>query len=88
MSRSRKSAGGGRKATTEKPKPAEKQRGKSNSELVDQAIQAFDNKIEEKNVSVGDFVRLLQLRKEIDGDEPKEITVTWVEPGETESSEE
>ena len=35
-------------------------------------------------MTVGEYVRLVQLQKEIDGDEPKDIKVTWVEPGETE----
>jgi hypothetical protein len=76
----------GGKEQTRQPKPKSKPRP-SNAELVDKALLAFEKKIETKNVTVGDFVRLLQLQKEIDGNEPKEIKVTWVETIETESSE-
>ena len=34
----------------------------------------------------GDFIRLLQLQKELQVDEPREIKVTWIEPSETESA--
>jgi hypothetical protein len=37
-------------------------------------------------VSVSDYIRLLQLQKEIEADEPKEIHVRWVDPNETESN--
>ena len=30
--------------------------------------------------SVADYIRLFQLQKELDDDEPAEIKVTWVEP--------
>jgi len=59
-----------------------------NSKLVDKAIKAFEKKLEEKNVTVGEFVRLLELQKQMEGDEPKEIKVTWVDPGETEPTSE
>ncbi len=35
----------------------------------------------EVKVTLADYVRLVQLKKELDEDEPKEIRVTWVEPG-------
>jgi len=63
-------------------------RSKGNARLVKKAIKVFEKKLEEKNVSVGEFVRLLELQKEIDEDEPKEIKVTWVESGEKEPTSE
>jgi len=72
-----------------KPKEAKKPRkpGAPRKEnAVDRAIEAFEKTLGNKNVSVGDYVRLLQLQKEIDDDEPKDIEVTWVEQGETKSS--
>ena len=65
---------------------AEKRAG-SNAQLVDKAIQAFEKNLGKKNVTVGEFVKLLEIQKEIDGDEPRDIKVTWVEPGETEPNE-
>ena len=38
--------------------------------------------------TLGDYIRLVQLQKELDDEEPKEIKVTWVEPEKTESDSE
>jgi hypothetical protein len=56
--------------------------------LVDKMIKDFAASLKkgEVKVSVGDFVRLVQLREDLDEEEePKEIRVTWVEPPEKES---
>jgi hypothetical protein len=50
-------------------------------ELVRKAIEVFEQKLGEKNVTVAEFVKLLELQKEMDGKPPKEIKVTWVEKG-------
>lgn len=79
------------------PKPAEKGNGPRRSKQRSQdwfrqkakTIDALLKSIEEKlkhpdfKVSIGDFIRLLQLRKEMEQELPREITVTWVEPSET-----
>lgn len=36
--------------------------------------------------TVGDFLKLVQLEKELDNEETKEIRVTWVEPEKAEES--
>jgi len=64
-----------------------KGRAAGNARLVKKAIKVFEKKLDEKNVTVGEFVRLLELQKEIDADEPGEIKVTWVESGEKEPGE-
>ena len=38
--------------------------------------------------TLGDYIRLVQLHKELDDESPKEIRVTWVEPAETGSAKE
>ena len=38
---------------------------------------------EDVKASLGDYIRLMQLHKELDEDAPREIKVTWVEPKET-----
>lgn len=51
-----------------------------------QVIKNLLTEVEKKMVSdaakatLGDYIRLVQLDKELDEDEPKEIRVTWVEP--------
>jgi len=52
-------------------------RSARNSKLIDKAIQAFEKNIENKNVTVSEFLRLVELEKE--EHEPKEIRITWVE---------
>jgi hypothetical protein len=82
MSKPKGSADGKSDAGKKPVKPRAPRRGNA----VDKAIQAFEKNLEGKNVTVGDYLRLVQLRKEIDGDEPKDIECTWVEQGETKSS--
>ena len=36
----------------------------------------------EVKASLGDYIRLVQLHKELDEESPREIKVTWVEPAE------
>ena len=68
------------------PRKEKAKRKASNTTLVKQAIQAFGKQVENKNVTVSEFVRLLELEKQMTGDARKEIKVTWVEPAETEPS--
>jgi len=35
---------------------------------------------DEMKATMGDYIRLVQLHKELDDESPKEIKVTWVEP--------
>ena len=35
---------------------------------------------EDVKATLGDYIRLVQLQKELEDEEPKDITVTWVEP--------
>ena len=90
MSTGNKSAGGKTEAKAERKNHSpedEPSLGKAKS--VKKAIELFEEKLAKGDVkpTVGEFVRLLELQKEIDADEPREIKVTWVEPDETESSE-
>jgi len=52
--------------------------------LVNRMIQSFEEKLEKKELkgTLGDFIRLLQLEKELEDEQPKEIEVRWVEPSE------
>ncbi len=61
-------------------------RNRSESQAVDKAIERFEEKLEkeEVKVSVGDYIRLVQLREEMKAEEPKEVKATWVEPEEKE----
>ena len=54
---------------------------KSTAEIVRELIQKFSEQADnEKKISVGDFLRLLQVLKELDGEEGvDEVLVKWVE---------
>ena len=35
---------------------------------------------EDVKATLGDYIRLVQLQQELEEDEPRDISVTWVEP--------
>ena len=80
------------KEKAEIPKPvaaAPKKRRRTNkSKLVDKAIACFEKKLDSEDVkaTVGDFIRLLQLQKELEGEDTREIKITWVDSDGTESA--
>ncbi len=61
-------------------------RRREEADLVDKMIQNYAVKVESNTVtlSVGDLIRLMQYRKELETEDPKEIKATWVEPTEKE----
>lgn len=50
--------------------------------LVDQAIKGIEGKLGNPAdpLTIGDYLKLMQLQKEIEDETPREIKVTWVEP--------
>ncbi|MBZ5590651.1 MAG: hypothetical protein LAP39_00330 [Acidobacteriia bacterium] len=60
------------------------------AQLLDKAIQRIEEKLGSADVKAtfGDFIKLLQLQKEMQLDQPREIKVTWIDPSETESASE
>jgi hypothetical protein len=68
----------------QKPKKSGRRRNKA--AVVSDVIKKFEQKLEsdEFKPTVGDFIRLLQLEKELEDEQPKEIKVSWVEPEEKE----
>jgi hypothetical protein len=80
-------------ANSEPPdaQPDTKERRKiDRAELLDKAIEAIEKKLgaAEVKATFADFIRLLQLQKEMQIDEPKEIKVTWINPSDMESASE
>jgi hypothetical protein len=51
---------------------------------VDNLLAKVEKKLSDSDVkaSLGDYIRLVQLQKELEEEEPKEIRVTWIEPEE------
>jgi hypothetical protein len=52
------------------------------SETLDRAIQSVEERIQAKDFkpTIAEFLKLVQLSKELAQDDVKEIRVTWVEP--------
>jgi len=68
------------------PKP----RGSKRADLVEKAISSIEKKLGSNDVKAtfADFIRLLQLQKELQDEQPREIKVTWIDPSETEPASE
>ena len=51
-------------------------------DLLSKAIEGFEKRIQETDfkITVGDYLKLVQLEKEYAQEGAKEIRVTWVEP--------
>lgn len=47
------------------------------SKLLEKVEEKLDTSVK---VSLGDYIRLVQLRKELEEDDVREIKVTWVDP--------
>ncbi|MGB9604400.1 MAG: hypothetical protein ACPL88_00800 [Bryobacteraceae bacterium] len=59
-----------------------KRRAKDKAALVEQVIQNLEKRLmnDDLKATVGDLIRLVQLEKELEKEQPKEIKVTWVDP--------
>lgn len=68
-----------KKPTTGK-KPA-KPRAPGTKSALSKAIVRYEAKLAtEEEIKMADYVRLLQLKKELSGEGPQEVTVRWVDP--------
>ena len=69
-----------------KKRPAGKQQqprgAKARAEAVRKILLAVEKKMVDKNLkaTLADYIRLIQLQKEMTPETLSEITVTWVEP--------
>ena len=61
---------------------------RSQAEVVRQMLKQVEEKLskEDAKATLADYIRLVQLKNELEEEEPREIRVTWVEPAEKESS--
>jgi hypothetical protein len=55
------------------------------SDLISKAIEGFEKRVQEADfkMTVGDYLKLVQMEKEYEQEGAKEIRVTWVEPAAT-----
>ena len=56
------------------------------AEIIEQILEKVEQRLAEGDgkATVGDYIRLVQLQKELEEEEPGEITVRWVELEKTE----
>lgn len=54
--------------------------------LVEKLLNSIERRLkkDELKATLGDFIRLLQLQKELEDEQPREVEVRWVEPSEAE----
>ena len=52
------------------------------AQLISKARQGFEARLEDKDLklTLADYLKLIQMEKEIDDGKPREIKVTWVNP--------
>jgi hypothetical protein len=55
---------------------------KKQAQVVEELIGKVEQKLSKGDVkaTVGDYIRLVQLQKELEEDEPRNIEVRWVDP--------
>lgn len=75
------------KTETDKKPRKRARRGpkRTKQELIAEVMGTIEKRIDEDELkpTVGDFIRLLQLEREIEEEQPKEIKVSWVDPSES-----
>lgn len=72
-----------------KTKSATEKETRTRIEIVRGMLSEMEAKIKEGKSTVGDYIRLLQLEKELEAEEPpREIRVTWIDRVETRDFEE
>ena len=53
---------------------------KTEKEVIQALLREASRKLGAKEITVAEFIKLMQLRKELESDELKEVEVRWVEP--------
>lgn len=58
------------------------QKKKTQARVVKKLLKSVEKKLggEDVKATLGDYIRLMQLQKELEEESPGDITVTWVEP--------
>ena len=59
-----------------------KQKKKTQAAVVKKLLKNVEKKLggEDVKATLGDYIRLVQLQQELEEDEPRDITVSWVVP--------
>ena len=63
-------------------KLSESKKKETQAAIVEKLLKNVEKKLggEDVKATLGDYIRLVQLQQELEEEEPRDITVTWVEP--------
>lgn len=77
-------AGAGSKRKPRQTSSKAQKRRRKEAALVEQMMENLEGKLKsgELKPTMGDFIRLMQLEKELEDEQPREIKVSWIEPSE------
>ena len=61
---------------------SESKKKKTQAAVVEKLLKNVEKKLGGEGVkaTLGDYIRLMQLQKELEEEDPRDITVTWVDP--------
>jgi len=61
---------------------AEEEANGGRAQVIKGVLEKMEKQMSDDGMkaTMGDYIRLVQLHKELDEESPKEIKVTWVEP--------
>ena len=53
---------------------------RTRADVIREAIKIFEKKFKDARIKItpSEFIRLLELQKQVDGDEPRETKIRWV----------
>ncbi len=61
---------------------ADKNKKKRKAQVVQEILERVEEKLSKgvEKATLGDYIKLVQLEKELEESEPAEDTITWVDP--------
>jgi hypothetical protein len=61
---------------------------RTKADVIRNAIKLFEAKVEkgDMKITASEYIRLLELLQQVDGDKPREIRIRWVDRDETTES--
>ena len=62
-----------------------KTKTKTRADVIRAAIKIFEEKFEDRKIKItaSEYIRLLELKQQLEGDEPRGVKIRWVEQNET-----
>lgn len=77
-----------KKTASTKRTPKKKRVATPKGDPIDVAIRNFEKNLKTEQLKLADYLRLLQVKKDREGNQPRQITVRWIESWEKEPAKE